>query len=131
SYAILWEVKNFTNDILNAEVVGTLPPNVTWENITKTDGTPVTYDSASSEVRWRIGTISAGTGVLSPTMTSAFQVAVIPDETDRGHAIKLINPSRLMGTDSFTGIPVSEEIDVLTTELPFDTSATFGDGAVR
>lgn len=131
SYAMLWEVKNFTNDIANAEVVTTLPPNVTWENATKTDGTLVTYDSASGEVRWRIGTIPAGTGVLSPTLTAAFQVAIIPAETDRGHAMRLINPSRLTGTDSFANIPVNQEIDVLTTELPFDTSAKFGDGAVR
>lgn len=131
SYTILWEVKNFTNDITNAEVVATLPPNVTWENITKTDGSSLTYDNASSEVRWRIGTISAGTGVLSPTLTAAFQVAVVPAETDREHVMKLINTSRLIGTDSFANIPVNQEIDVLTTELPFDTSAKFGDGGVR
>lgn len=131
SYAILWEVKNFTNDITNAEVVATLPANVTWENVTKTDGASITYDSASSEVRWRIGTIPAGTGVLSPTLTGAFQVAVIPAQTDQGHAMKLINQSRLTGTDSFANIPVNQGIDVLTTELPFDTLAKFGDGAVQ
>ena len=131
SYAILWEIKNFTNDITNAEIIATLPANVTWENVTKTDGASITYDSASSEVRWRIGTIPAGTGVLSPTLTAAFQVAVVPAETDRGHAMKLINQSRLIGTDSFANIPVNQEIDVLTTEIPFDTSAKFGDGAVR
>lgn len=131
SYAILWEIKNFTNDIANAEVTTRLPPNVTWENVTKTDGAPVTYDNASGEVRWRIGKIPAGTGVLSPTLTAAFQVAIIPAETDRGKAIRLINPSRLTGTDSFANIPVNQEIDVLTTELPFDTSATSGHETVR
>lgn len=114
TYAVVWEVKNFTNDITNADIITTLPPNVTWENVTKTDGTSITYDAPSSEIRWHIGTIAAGTGVRSPTLTSAFQVSIIPTETDRDNSIKLINQSRLTGTDLFANIPVDQQIGFIT-----------------
>lgn len=114
TYTIVWEVKNFTNDIANADVVATLPPNVTWENITQAGGTSITYDAPSSEVRWHIGTVVAGTGVRSPTLISAFQVSIIPAEIDRDNFIKLINPSRLTGTDVFANAPVDQQIGFMT-----------------
>lgn len=132
TYTIVWEVKNFTNDIINSEVVAALPPNVDWENITQTDrGTTLAYDKASSEVRWRLGTIPAGTGVLSPTLMGAFQVSLTPALIDRGSIMRLINASRLIGIDSFTKTSVEENIAFMTTELPFDPTAKFGDGTIR
>ncbi len=117
TYTIVWEVKNFTNDITNADVVATLPPNVAWENVTQADGTSITYDAPSSEVRWHIGTVAAGTGVRSPTLTSAFQVSIILAEIDRDNFIKLINQSRLTGIDSFANVPVDKEIDFITNSI--------------
>ena len=117
TYAIVWEIKNFTNDIANADIVATLPPNVTWENVTKTDGASITYDAPSSEVRWHVGTVAAGVGVRSPTFTGAFQVSIIPAEIDRDRPIKLINQSRFTGTDSFAGIAVDQEIGPMTDRI--------------
>ncbi len=131
TYTIVWEVKNFTNDIVNAEVAATLPANVTWENVTKTDGTSITYNAASSEVRWHIGTVPAGTGVRTPTLTGAFQVSITPAITDRNNLMKLVNPPRLTGTDSFANIPVDQEINAMMTDIPSDPTAKSGDGTVR
>lgn len=131
TYTIVWEVKNFTNDIANAEIAGRLPPNVVWEDIVQVEGSSIRYDSASNEVRWRIGTIPAGAGVISPTLTGAFQVSVTPAPTDRGNIMRLINVSQLTGIDSFTNMAIDKQIDVMTTDVRFDPTATFGDGQVR
>ena len=131
TYTIVWEVKNFTNTIANAKIIALLPANVTWENVTHMDGTAITYDNASSRVTWDIGNIPAGTGVLTPTLVGAFQVSITPAEVDRDNVIKLINPSILMGTDSFINEGVDREVGEMSTDVKSDPTAKFGDGIVR
>jgi len=130
-YVILWEVKNFTNDIANAQVAATLPANVTWEGLTHADGSTITFDAASSQVRWNIGNLAAGTGVRMPTRTGAFQVSITPSEIDRGNAVTLVNESEFTGMDSFTNTSVDQKIKSMDTELRFDPTAKFGEGTVR
>ncbi|MDP3778804.1 MAG: hypothetical protein Q8R30_01995 [bacterium] len=131
TYTILWELKNFTNDIANSQVVATLPPNVIWEGLTRADGSSITFDVASGQVRWNIGNLAAGAGVRAPTRTGAFQVSITPSEVDRGKSVILVNESRLTGTDSFTNTSVDQKIKAIDTELRFDPTAKFGDGTVR
>lgn len=130
TYTIVWEVKNFTNDIANTEIAATLPPNVKWEDVTRANGT-ITYDQASSKVRWHIGTLQAGIGVLAPTLTGAFQVSITPAEIDRGKTIRLINGSKLTGTDSFTNEAIEQQIEAMNSELSFDPMAPSGSGVVH
>ncbi len=131
TYVILWELKNFTNDIANAQVAAALPPNVTWEGLTHADGSTITFDAASGQVRWNVGNLAAGTGVRMPTRTGAFQVSITPSEIDRGKSVILVNESRFTGTDSFTNTSVDQKIKAMDTELRFDPTAKFGDGTVR
>ncbi len=104
TYTIIWEMRNFTNDVDNVLVRGTLPPNIRWEGKTFPEDVRITFDPASSEVRWNIGTIPAGVGVVTSALTGAFQVSATPAPTNRGRAIGLMNESALVGRDSFTGL---------------------------
>jgi len=131
TYTIVWEIKNFTNNLSNAKVTTTLPPNVAWESVTRTEGTTITYDRASSQVTWDIGSVPAGTGVLMPTLTGAFQVSAIPAEANRGGLMRLINVSVLKAIDAFTNAPVERSIDFMTTALPFDPTAQQNEGIVQ
>ena len=109
----------------------TLPANVTWEGVTYPNGALITYNSASSQVTWDVGTIPAGTGVLTPTLTGAFQVSITPAEVERGKSIKLVNGSQFTGMDSFVNNSVDFKIDAMNTDVKSDPTAKFGDGAVR
>lgn len=120
TYAIMWEVRNFTNDLDNAEIAGFVPPNVRWEDAVSPQGADIHFDTASGEVRWRLGKVQAGTGVLTPARIGAFQVSVIPSEIDAGKILTLAAEQRLSGRDAFTGEEVSARIDALTTELRDD-----------
>lgn len=131
TYTILWEVKNFTNNLENTDIVATLPPNVKWEDVVRTEGTQITYDTASGQVRWRIGAVPAGTGVLTPTLTGAFQVSITPADVDRGTAAKLINESTVSATDTFTTESVEQKINEMSTELRSDPSTSLQDWAVQ
>ncbi|TSC74342.1 MAG: hypothetical protein G01um101433_1074 [Parcubacteria group bacterium Gr01-1014_33] len=75
------------------------------------------FDNATGEVRWNIGEIKAGTGVLNPALTGAFQVSVIPSESDIGGSIVLVREIYLSGVDTFTEEKREEKISGLSTEL--------------
>lgn len=124
TYAIVWEVKNFTNDLKNAEIKATLPPNIRWKGVISPSDAKITFNESSSEVRWFIGDIPAGTGVISKTLVGAFQVAVTPSQIDIGRALPLTNDAYLIALDSFTEGSIDEKIEPLTTELRQDTLTT-------
>ncbi|MBI2122060.1 MAG: hypothetical protein HYT98_02960 [Candidatus Sungbacteria bacterium] len=121
TYVIVWEVKNFTNDLKNTEIRATLPPNIKWGGAVFPSDAKITFSESSSEVRWNIENVPAGTGVISKSMVAAFQVVVTPSQIDAGRAIPLVNEARLTALDSFTGSGMDEKIDPLTTETRQDT----------
>lgn len=120
TYAVLWEIRNFTNDLKNAEVTATLPPNVKWEGVFVPTDAQISYNESSGEIRWKIGTIRSGRGVLEPALTAAFRVAVIPSEVDLGNVITLVNHSTLSAEDGFTGSAIEKTLPAFTTYIPDD-----------
>ncbi len=119
-YVILWEVRNFTNDVQNLEAVAILPPNVKWTDAFLPQNSRVVFDQGSAEVRWSVGDIKAGTGIISPAVTLAFQVEVTPSENDVGKPMVLAAESRLKGKDVFVGEEISQILPPFTTELSGD-----------
>ena len=120
TYTVLWEVRNFTNDLENAEIKASLPPNIKWENVISPQDAKITFNSVSGEVRWNIGKLKAGTGVLSPALLSEFKLSIIPSIADAGETVLLLSASRLEAKDTFTGEDVGLDIGPLSTELRDD-----------
>lgn len=102
SYVIVWEIRNFSNDLDGTNVTTTLPPNVAWEATSTAVDSPVTFDPASRQVRWHIGSVKAGTGILTPALGASFPVSITPSIVDSGKSVRLANDSVLKATDSFT-----------------------------
>lgn len=124
TYAIIWEARNFTNDVENADVRASLPPNVRWEGVASPRDTDIHFDAASGEVRWRLGNISPGVGVLTPARVAAFQVSVIPADIDVGTSPALTGVMRFSGRDTFTGEEIALEGEGVSTQLPEDPLVT-------
>ena len=120
TYTIVWEARNFTNEIENGEIRAFLPPNIRWEEAVSPQDTDIRFDPASGEVRWRLGKIAPGIGVLTPAKVGAFQVSVIPSEVDAGRRPTLASEQRFSGRDVFTGEGLVIRIEDLTTELRND-----------
>jgi hypothetical protein len=130
-YTILWEIRNFTNDAENVQVIGLLPPNVVWENVFSPKDSRIIFDPATSEIRWNAGKVAAGTGINSPALTLAFQVSITPSTVDVGHALILLIESRLTGKDAFTGEELRETVGSQGTELRDDPGVSSQDGVVK
>lgn len=130
-YTMVWETRNFTNDLSNVEIKALLPANVTWENQHTPRDASLVFDEISHEVRWTVGKVEAGVGILSPALSVAFQVGVVPSEADQGKVLTLLNESKLIGKDLFTNEGIEERVEFLTTELREDPGVLSQDWVVQ
>ena len=117
-FTVHWQIANPGNDMNNVEVRAVLPPGVTWKNIVSVglgQSEPV-FNANSSEVRWNIGVLPQGTGVLTPKYEASFQVGIKPSVA--GEKTTIVKDGRFSGTDSFTKEQVVlNALDLTTDEL--------------
>ncbi len=130
TYTIVWEIKNFSNDLHGAEVKASIPPNVTWEGSTAPSGVHIDFDQSSGTAIWSIGDVPAGTGVVSPTLVGSFKVGVVPSTSDIGKPVTLAGSSKLTAQDGFTNESIEQNVDALSTEVREDTTVMGQDWAV-
>lgn len=101
TYTILWSVINSANDVTDASITTTLPLYVSWANQVSSVNEDVSYDETSRKVKWRLGTVSAGTGYGNVAREVAFQVKFLPSIQQIGKLANLTNDTVLSGVDSF------------------------------
>lgn len=130
TYAVVWEARNFTNEVENAELRASLPPNVRWEGAVSPRDADVRFDAASGEVRWRLGRVAPGVGVLTPARVAAFQISVTPADIDAGRSMALTGILRFSGKDAFTGQDIALETQGVSTQLPQDPLANTSEWTV-
>ena len=131
TYAILLEVRSFSNTLENVVVTTTLPSQVHWEQKIFPQGARIAFDTGTQDLRWDVGEIAAGTGIFSPALTAAFQVSIIPSELDRAKTIELLKDIKLTGIDSFTGEQIEAHVSSLNTVLQNDTPSDRNEWIVK
>lgn len=117
-FTIHWQITNPGNDMNSVELRTVLPPGVTWKDIVSVDlgqSEPV-FDSNKSEVKWTVGVLPQGVGVLTPKYEASFQVGLKPSVV--GQTPTLMKDGRFSGTDSFTKEQIILNVqDITTSEL--------------
>jgi hypothetical protein len=131
TYTIMWQVKNYNNDLKNVKVRAILPD---WMRLTG-EITPkdakFSFDSASKEILWDLGDISAGSGVSSIAPTVAFQVAFTPTSSQRGQPPNIIGEAKITADDTWTESIIEKIASAVNTTLPDDPSMKEGMGVVQ
>lgn len=102
TYTIIWQAKNYYSDVNNVKVKAILPRGVKLTGKIFPENSKLTFDLQSREVVWKLGDLKAGTGVLNPAPNVAFQVSLIPVESQRGRPAKIIGEAKISGEDAFT-----------------------------
>ncbi|MFA5355615.1 MAG: hypothetical protein WC302_02730 [Candidatus Paceibacterota bacterium] len=133
TYTIMWQLKNYYNDVSGAVVKATLPENVrlTGQIFPEDQAEKFTFDSNSRELVWSVGDILVGQGVLNTPPSIAFQVALNPRAYQRGQAAVLVNQANVTGQDQWTGTTIQDIDVVMTTLLPSDASIDASEGLVQ
>lgn len=128
TYTILWSVVNPTNDISDVVVRGALPSYVSWTG--NTQGEEVSFSAATGEVIWEIpNRVPAGTGIESGSVEAAFQVRLVPSQSQRGSVVDLVRSISIEARDEFTGSTIRRNKNPINTEIT--TDPTYGNASGR
>jgi len=125
TYTIIWQAKNYFNDVKNVKVKADLPSNVklTGKIFPEEEKSRFTYDNQSREIVWTIKNnevMTAGTGILNPAPNIAFQVALTPVSGQKGQVLPIINEVRISGEDQWTETIIEASASAIDTTLPDD-----------
>lgn len=126
SYVIHWLVANVSNDINNAKVEANIPTNAVMTGTTFPDDARITYNERNNSIVWEIGTIKAGTGIISAPQEVSFQVKIKPSPDQAGKEVSLLGESKLTAKDLFTGEDLSQTAGKKTTNLIEDKTIVDG-----
>ena len=110
TYTIIWQAKNYYNDVKGVRVKATLGNNVRLTGRIFPEGSRLTFDSNSHEVVWELDDLEAGKGILSPAPSVAFQIALTPQA---GGNANLVGTAKITGADEFTGFSANGEASVI------------------
>lgn len=131
TYTIIWQVKNYYNDVKNAKVKATLSREVQLTGKIFPEDSKLMFDTFSREIIWDIGEIEAGKGILNPVQTLAFQIAFTPDSFQKGQTVQLIGQAKIVAEDSWTGESLEALSPPINTTLPDDETVTEEMGVIQ
>lgn len=124
-YTILWELQNGSNSISDAVVSATLPSYVSWSGETSGNGV-YSYNPATRQVEWNVGTISA-----KSTAESAFEVSFTPSASQIDQVPTIVESQRVRAEDAFTRSIIRDTTSALTTQLSRSEGYDTDSGVVR
>jgi len=133
TYTIMWQVKNWNNDLKNVKVKATLPPEVklTGKIFPETEASKFAFDPESREIVWEIGDLSAGKGPSEPGPNIAFQIALIPTLEQRGKSPILIGKAKVSAEDLWTEATLERISNPVDTTLPDDPTINEQQGIIQ
>jgi len=122
TYTIIWQVKNYNNDVKNVKVKAVLPSEVklTGKIFPEDQSSKFAFDSKSREIVWDIGDLPAGKGVTESGPNVAFQIALTPTAAQRGRAAVLIGEAKVTAEDTWTESTLERIAKAINTTLPDD-----------
>lgn len=136
TYTIVWQAKNYYSLVKDIKVKAVLPERVklTGKIFPEEESSKFSFDPKSREIVWSIGDLEAGKGVNSANISIAFQVALTPKESDRGHTPEIISEAKITGEDSWTEKileATAESINTTLITLPDDETISEKEGRVQ
>ncbi len=123
-YNVTWTLSNSTNAISGAVARAALPIYVKWV-ASASPKENVTYNDATREVIWNIGSVRANTGG-SYNREATFTIALNPSISQIGSIPQLMKDLFLSGTDVFTGSDVKSKRGPINTLLTDDPNFRSG-----
>lgn len=131
TYTIIWQVKNYYNDVSNVKVKATLPSGVKLTGRIFPEDARLTFDSVSREIVWELGRLESGQGILNSGPGIAFQISLLPQENQRGEILPIISEAKISGEDEFTNQNLEGKASSIDTTLPDDPTISEQQGIIQ
>ncbi len=131
TYTVIWQVKNYYNDVKNVKVRMILPPQVRLTGEIFPQDARLTFDSQSREIVWEVGDLGPGAGIFNQPPNVSFQVSLTPSLDQRGQTPEIGGTSRISGEDTWVGKILESSSSAINTALPDDPSVGTVKGVVQ
>ncbi len=136
TYTIIWQAKNYFNDVKNVKVKAVLPSNVrlTGKIFPEEESLKFTFDNDSREIIWTVKDseiLEAGTGISNSAPNIAFQVVLTPTSGQIAKTPQVIGRAAITGEDQWTERIVEGRSWAIDTSLLDDPSISSEQGVVR
>ena len=136
TFTIVWQIKNYYNDVKNVKVKATLPQGVelTGRIFPQEESAKFSFDPRSREIVWVVKdnqVFEAGTGVSASSPSLAFQVALAPNSNQKGKILPIINEAKITAEDQWTEKTVEGKTPLINTTLPDDQSIPDHSGLIQ
>jgi hypothetical protein len=131
TYTIVWTVTNSANAVSGAEVRAALSPfNVRFIGPISPVAENLTYNDATKEIIWNLGSVARAIGFGSDPRQVSFQVGLTPSSSQAGSSPVLVGAASLTGLDTFTNSTVGGQKGQINTQLSNDPGFTPDQGKV-
>ncbi|MDD5144533.1 MAG: hypothetical protein PHW72_00125 [Candidatus Pacebacteria bacterium] len=132
TYTIMWQLKNYYNEVKNVQVKAVLPQNVrlTGKIFPEEEAGRFTFDSKSREIVWNAGDLLVSQGISTPAPNISFQISLFPTSDQKNQTVPLIGKAEISGQDQWTGQVVRSSANSIDTSLPDDLNNNPGGGIV-
>lgn len=118
TYAMVFTVTNTTNKVRGATLTAQLPPYVRWVGVYSPASEDVTFNQLQSTITWNLHDIAPGAGLNgSQPRQAAISVGFTPSTSQIGQEPALLQNIVLKGIDDVTGLPLTKDVDDITTNL--------------
>jgi len=84
-------IKNTTNDLNDVKVSASFPSGISMEKRIYPKKEDLKLHSRSNQLEWNIGSMEAGTGIITPQEKAEIIISIIPSINQVGREIDLIN----------------------------------------
>ncbi|MFA6130991.1 MAG: hypothetical protein WC730_01890 [Patescibacteria group bacterium] len=119
SYQVGWALSNSLHALEMITIETTLPPDISWDDVTTATLGTVNFDEETRKITWKITELS----VTTPEAEATFMISATPTSEDIGTFVKLLSQSTFKGTDANTNTILQTTTSSLTTDLTEDSYA--------
>ena len=128
TYTIVWLANNYYSDVKNIKAKAVLPENVqlTGKIFPEESVSKFSFDPQSREIIWSVGDLEKGKNT-----SIAFQIALTPNESQRGQKPEIIGELSATGEDTWTNANLKSSSPAIDTTLPDDQTVNEEMGKVQ
>jgi len=116
------KIANVSNDITDGKVAVTFAPGTKWKSNFLPQDASATFNDRTNELVWNVGSLAAGTGIITDPKELTFQMGITPAQNQIGSFATLLSKTIFSAKDTFTGQALEAKLGEKNTNLPEDLS---------
>lgn len=113
TYAVKWKVPTPSIDTSDILVTTTLPIYTSWKSVYIPQGSPLSYDTVSKTITWRVGNMNKD----SKSQEVSFKIGFIPSVAQVGKIPQLTNTVKVSGYDTNASVNLTSSRAGVTTQI--------------